>query len=135
MPTTTGQGGNSQSALETSSGRPKRALKRNPAYVSSSQEDDEETQQHNIDNRAREEVQKDKAATNINENPSKGSVGSLVLLWRCSSSLLCSGPFKFSGEVGFCQVIKYQINVVLTILLKITLNQVYVSKSRSTFTY
>ncbi|CDQ57857.1 unnamed protein product [Oncorhynchus mykiss] len=77
-----GQGGNSQSALETSSGRPKRALKRNPAYVSSSQEDDEETQQHNIDNRAREEVQKDKAATNINENPSKGSVGSLVLLWH-----------------------------------------------------
>ncbi|CAB1346726.1 unnamed protein product [Coregonus sp. 'balchen'] len=78
VPTTTGQGGSSQSALETSSGRPRRAWKRNPAYVSSQEEDEdeEETQQHNINNRASEEVQKDKssAATNINENPSKDHI-------------------------------------------------------------
>uniref|UniRef100_A0A8C8HXN4 C2H2-type domain-containing protein n=1 Tax=Oncorhynchus tshawytscha TaxID=74940 RepID=A0A8C8HXN4_ONCTS len=103
VPTTTGQGGNSQSALETSSGRPRRARKRNPAYVSSSQEDDEdeeETQQHNIDNRAREEVQKDKAATNINENPSKDHImAGMEHMYRTHICPECRRCFKMRSHL------------------------------------
>ncbi|XP_014019747.2 zinc finger protein 142 isoform X1 [Salmo salar] len=102
-PTTIGQGGSSQSALETSSGRPRRARKRNPAYVSSSQEDDEdeeETQQHNIDNRAREEVQKDKAATNINENPSKDHImAGMEHMYRTHICPECRRCFKMRSHL------------------------------------
>ncbi|KAM9484125.1 uncharacterized protein znf142 isoform 2-T2 [Salvelinus alpinus] len=103
VPTTTGQGGSSQSALETSSGRPRRARKRNPAYVSSSQEDDEdeeETQQHNIDNRAREEVQKDKTATNINENPSKDHImAGMEHMYRTHICPECRRCFKMRSHL------------------------------------
>ncbi|KAJ8012897.1 hypothetical protein DPEC_G00047650 [Dallia pectoralis] len=69
------------SALETSSGRPRRAQKCNPAVVSSSSSDEEdecrkETQQNQIIKRTRMELQKDKssAVTNINLNPDKDHI-------------------------------------------------------------
>ncbi|XP_012993323.2 zinc finger protein 142 isoform X2 [Esox lucius] len=78
--TMTSQAENSQSVLETSTGRPRRPRKRNPAFVSSSSEEEDERRkerkQNRINKRTRVEVQKDKssAATNINGNPPKDHI-------------------------------------------------------------